>query len=298
MKPIKILCGLLWGACLAGSVSFAQTVTNDATFKLLNIMRLDGPVHVLLDVGSMSDPSKSHHLVLAEGERKGTVELLRVDAAKGTAELMADGRKLLLELAKPNLLATRPDGAGGIAQSANAQLGDLLKPYAHLKGRTLLLHPGLNLNTGLTVVGNGSKEEMISAFEKTFWEHGIVALPDGDKFVLLVPATLTNAVAVDSREAVAKLLADKTLRAEESLPEGVLDFRGALATQALRIYAELWGRKLTTTGELPVALIYFQNETALNKAEAIYAFNTLFAWNGIALTPGEGQTLTAKPAAR
>jgi hypothetical protein len=295
---MKIICRLLLGVCLAGSVTFAQTSTNETSVKLLGVDSVGGVRQAVMEIRPAGRKSQADRLILAEGQRLGTTELLKVDVEKRTVEVMVDGRKHSLELG-PQVppSGAPPENSVGRANLENVPLRETVKLYAELKGRTILWHPQLK-DKRLSVSSDGSKEKMISAFEKAFHNEGIEALPDGDNLVLLVPTALMKTVAIRSREVVANLSKDRALHPDEPAPAGAFDFQGAPMTSVLQVYAQLIDCKLTITGPLPDVGIDFRNETTLTKAEVIYAFDTLFTWSGVALVLGEDKTLIAEPASR
>jgi len=71
---------------------------------------------------------------------------------------------------------------------------------------------------------------------------------------------------------------------EQTIPPGFINWVGAdLSAQVLPIYAELVGRSIIRPASLPAAQLFFKNQTALTKEEAIQAIDAVLAMNGISM---------------
>ena len=285
MKNIRLL---IVAACLSGSLCFGQTNTTERRIWLAGFSNFNGPTAVLLEV-KPAGTSRVEQFTLTEGERNGVTEVVRIDREKGIVDIVDDGRKLSLKF-EPHI-PTVSGKTHGFLELQNVELQQVLKIYASYKGRTLLTHPRLVEVGRMSVTAKSAgNEEVISAVEKAFQEQGIAVVPDGDKFVMLVPAALTNAVAPRSRE-VAGMSEDRGRDKDQVVPAGMVDFRKAPLMQVLQFYAELQGRKLVVNGKFPNQFFDFWTQTPLTKAEVLYAFDTLFTWSRIGRTLGDDGTV-------
>ena len=72
---------------------------------------------------------------------------------------------------------------------------------------------------------------------------------------------------------------------QEVLNKGSLRFEEADMLQVLKVYQELSGRAVVRANPLPAVNISFENETPLNRQEALQALDTVLAANGITMIP-------------
>ena len=118
--------------------------------------------------------------------------------------------------------------------------------------------------------------------EKALADHGIATIPDGKKFMLLVPESL--------RSTITPSVPDEAEQGtnSETIPPGLIDFQGVDAAQLADIYAKLMGGEIDRSAPFPPGnyhTIYFECTTPLTKAEAIYACKTLLMWEKLKLEP-------------
>jgi hypothetical protein len=108
---------------------------------------------------------------------------------------------------------------------------------------------------------------------------GFEAVPDGEKFLRLLPAIWRNStVATD----LARI--QPSAAGGEEVPKGSVIWMNAdLASQALPIYAELTHRTVLYSPMLPCCGLHFRNQSMLTKNELIYGLQVVLALNGIAV---------------
>ena len=70
---------------------------------------------------------------------------------------------------------------------------------------------------------------------------------------------------------------------EETVPPGMIDFRGADIKEVLQLYAELVNRTVLRVATLPAQPIILRTQTDLTKREAIQALDAVLALNGITM---------------
>jgi hypothetical protein len=171
--------------------------------------------------------------------------------------------------------------------------------YQQLVGRTLLLHPSLPPSSVSLNATATNPTEAALILEKEFAAQGIATIPDGDKFIMVVPKSHLAAARPRSREIrpASPPTRKGNTTTDESIPPGVIHFQGVLPGQATVIYAELLRRKLDRTTPLPPSMgpLNIKTETPLSLEEAQYALDVLFAWHGFKLVPSGDEFL--KPVA-
>ncbi len=165
----------------------------------------------------------------------------------------------------------------------DANLQQLVDLYSKIEGRTALQHPLLKRDSiSLTVIAKGD-ENLADVFEQLFKREAIAVIPDGEKFVMVVPNAITNRIRLRAKEIEQRLGAGSAN--EEILPPGSIKFLRVDMRQALMVFAELTGRKLSNPDQVPPREIHFLTVSALSRSEVVYALETLFAWNGIQIVP-------------
>jgi RNA polymerase sigma factor (sigma-70 family) len=178
----------------------------------------------------------------------------------------------------------------------NVDLKVLLAMYAEITGRTVL-RPALPQLLFTIKASPTNQVEAALILEKALAEKGIVAIPDGDKFVMVVPHdqlayALPHSAEIKSSPPRFPGLDGPT----PVLPSGQINFPSVQIGDFLNWYAEMAGRKLI--GDKPVhssGRITFRSQTPLTKAEAIYAFDTLLAWNGLRVIAVDDDSIKAEP---
>ena len=210
---------------------------------------------------------------MAKGERVGNVEVITINPAEGRVEFMLSPgmRSLVLEITNSPPL--------GISFQ-NAGLVSVLKLYGQLKGRSIL-HPFLGYSRTLTLRAPAkTKLEAIEAIEAALKSEGLAVVPDGTKFVLVVPQA--QAASAVPRSSLIKASTEKA-KQPEVLPQGSVCFRNSETMHAVRVYAAYVGRKFEEpdpTPRIANPLLFFESQTPLTLEEARYALDTLFAWQG------------------
>ena len=210
---------------------------------------------------------------MAKGVRVGNVEVITINPAEGRVEFMLSPgmRSLVLKI-------TNSPPVGISFQ--NAGLVSALELYGQLKGRSIL-HPFLGYSRTLTLRAPAkTKMEVVEAIEAALKGEGLAVVPDGTKFVLVVPQT--QAASAVPRSSFIKA-SDENAKQPEILPQGSVCFRNSETMQAVQVYASVVGRKLENPDRTPRIAnpgIVFLNQTPLTLEEVRYALDTLFAWQG------------------
>jgi hypothetical protein len=251
------------GLSLAGPETIGSAPTLEGIFNLPDFERCQVNE-------SSSSPFSS---TLRKGTRVGNVEVIAIHPGEGRVEVMLwpGMRSLVLEI-------TNPPPVGISFQ--NARLLSVLEFYGEIKGRSIL-HPFLGDSRTLTLRAPAkTKLEAVEAIEAALKVEGLAVVPDGTKFVLVVPQA--QAASAAPRSSLIKASAEKG-KQPELIPRGAVDFRNADTMQAVQVYAYLVGRKLEEPDRIPrIAnpIVFLVSQTPLTKEEARYALDTIFAWQG------------------
>ena len=176
----------------------------------------------------------------------------------------------------------------------------MLRLYQQLKETTLLRHPAVSRLTfsfraefpkfpreesGSSPGHEEIKAERAAAaqaLEKVLAAKDLVLVPDGEKFMFLIPRAK---VAETKPAAAASLAANRWGLNAERIPIGMINFIGADVQQVIPFYASLVSRELGSRPKVPQGEIWFCNQTVITTQEAAYALDTLLGWNGIKLVP-------------
>jgi hypothetical protein len=155
---------------------------------------------------------------------------------------------------------------------------DTLDSFAQLMGKTVLRPSGLPaLPDSIIADLPADKTNAIAKIEGAFSERGLEVVQDGPHFVRVLrkgaPDSLTNAPLRGAELA--------TSPGNEGFGPGMINFTQADLNQVLAIYASLSQRTVLRPVTLPAPTINLKTQSALTKQEALYAFETVLALNGI-----------------
>ncbi len=264
--------------------------TNPPAVRLAGIVN-ESVWKALLEVVETEPQLSTNWLTLAEGERATpqAIEVLKIDPDKQTVQASVAGNNVMLAMET----SPRPgEQFVPYMQVDRVALQQVINLYAKVKNRTVLQHPALKNASITMVIGGGDAAQVCRALEAVFRLHGIVAIPDGEKFVMLVPAELAKTATPRSNEIPVPSTATAT---NGMMAAGLINFSGASPDNALRIDANLRGRTLVSEGGSGGGRIYLRSMTPLSKDEAVYAIETLLAWSGLRLEFPDDQTMRAVP---
>jgi hypothetical protein len=180
---------------------------------------------------------------------------------------------------------------------------DLIQIYGHLSGKTILRPAGLPRLPEMLLEkyadsATSDKSEMIRRIEAGFVEAKIDVIRDGELFVWLVPAGLSNSPAMKQLAQIPRP-ADRATAAniaESLVPSGMVDLLNAPLEQVLNVYSELRQRNILRPANLPSPQITFKTQNALTKDEVIYAMSVVLLFNGIAVVEDGDKFIQVVPA--
>jgi hypothetical protein len=271
-----------WFACLLVVVSSAQV--NEPALKLTGIINLPYMKSTLLEFHEHSSPSWVQEPMLSEGERRDGVEVLRINADDATVKVSNNGEEVTLNLEEGAEKGSQTEKSGAsdmTIQLRDASLQQVLDLYGVIKERTVLQHPSLRATRISLSSAAKTRSDAAKVLEDTFRQNGMAVIPDGTKFVMIVPVALTNTAIPKSREIQAPSVGNNSQPERGIIPKGQIDFNEAALGQVLDIYGELTGRKLVNSdGQMFGPPIRLRTANPLTKDEAIYAIATMIEWSG------------------
>jgi mono/diheme cytochrome c family protein len=248
--------------------------------------------------------SSGEYFILREKESHAGVTLLRFRPKKGMVELHVGGTNPIVNLILDGWAASHPRGSGlsGFLDRLSIALNNapqkieltevntdlVLFLYSQLTGCTLIRSPRLPAASFDLAFGATGPESAAHRLKMALKSKGIATIEDGEKFIQVVPASEAASVRPHSSEI--KALAGKRSR-PEVFPGGVfINFPNTQLTEVVKLYADLTGRELDRTGQLPVQdlKVTFTTQTALSTAECVYALETLLRWHGLKVVPMGG----------
>ena len=275
--------------------------------KLTGIANLPGYKRALF----LDDSKRLQHwsAILGEGERQEEVEVLQINAEACSVKIrMNEATKelMLFGLDQTNKPGPMPTNEAGTIVLRGASLDQVLILYSLFINRTVL-QPSLlvapfNLNVPAT-----NRMEAAIALEKAMAEEQLSIVPDGNKFVLVVPTAQAKRATpgsswINSPPPSAPVKEDKDLGEDVStvrpgiVPAGEVNFPWMDIHQVLEVYTQLIGCKLDRDASvIPSVNITLRTRTPFSKEEAIYAFDTLFRLNGITVIPAGKGMVKAVP---
>jgi hypothetical protein len=263
--------------------------------------------------------SSGQAILLAEGQREGNIEVREIHAENGTVTLNVQGADGPVTLSLPDLPNRVERSFAGIALE-NSELNTVLRLYQDFVGRTVLQSPFLPVTTFTLKASAADQHDAALVLEKAFAEKEIVTIPDGVKFILVVPKSQVATAnahssqivsspstsqartnAADSSTALAASSSPPPRRlpsnpAADLIPAGVIDLRGVEVREVVKLYAELIGSNFDRRQSMPPGNhrpVVLLSQTPLTKAELVYALDTLLSWQEIKVVPSSGGLMKA-----
>jgi len=264
-----------WLLTLAASASVAIAQPAGKSVKLVGIVGLD--INCAIVEVTQTNYTSNHRarerteqFILGTNQTQSGVLVQSINVIKGTVSANVDGEARTLAFDSPKGAETTVKPS--TIQLRGVKLQRVIFLCGELKNRTVLQHPGLK-DTGFTLTANPqNKPDAAKALEKLFASHEIAAIPDGDKFMLLVPCAFTNKVSPHSKD-----IADE----EPTVPALSVNFQNVPMQKVLEVYGEYIGYPVNNLQSSPFGLIHLVQENPLSKGQICYAMDTIFAWNGV-----------------
>ena len=202
---------------------------------------------------------------------KGTlvsIQLIGIDPANETIQLVENGKEVVHHLETPDL-ASRVLSAGKTGcHFRDVRFQDALNLYSDFRNRTVLIHPGIQ-RLSVTVQAEGkSATDVAHALEKALRDQGLAMVPDGEKFVLLVPRSMEKWADPSSQ------------RLDATSPIAGSFATDGMVNTIVDAYGRLLGRTQKGASPFAQASIYLYTQP-LTQAEMRYAFDRLLEWSGL-----------------
>jgi mono/diheme cytochrome c family protein len=242
------------------------------------------------------------YFILNPNESHGGVQLAKIMPRKGTVRVWISGQTspVTLKLNSPPAQTAKQNSRGflyrlfhsslaehyGVAlDNANTDL--VLFLYAQLTGRTLLRSPRLpalefNLNTT-----SNSAAQLRNNIQKALADHGIAAIPHGEKFLLVVPGS----EAATELPHLPEFKPATSTNGGAKFPGGlIINLPNVPLSEVAELYAKLTGGRPESLASLPTnSLVNFTTQTVLSEAECAYALETLLTLHRrTPVTAGDG----------
>lgn len=276
----RILVTLLLWCCLV----FAHPALANYQTDLRGVVNIPGEQVALVQIEAETRVVKSgDHFEAGRRAPYFQVTVLEVDLTNEMVKWRIAGADYTNSLPAPN----RPATAKSWIHLQDADFRKAIDLHAVLSHRTVLLHPDLKSGpfsceaAWSEPVPTGA--EIADCFAKSLTQRDAAVLEDGDHFLQILPAGL----------APTAFLGSKNLPAgASSLASGMINFENVDQSEALEIYAKLINRQ--RQGAIPGRAnpINLRTTCPLSKAEAIYALETLFRWNGAMVVLNEDHTFS------
>jgi hypothetical protein len=228
--------------------------------------------------------------ILSEGQREEDVEVMKIAPDKGSVEVAWQGTNRTTVRLNDTTNLPVP----GIVLE-DVGLNAVLPLFAQFTNRSLLRWPVLPATSFSLHAAAKDRADAARILEKALVAEDLSIIPDGEKFLMILPKS--RAATVEPHAPSAKASTDsgnKTPAAapgsggteQEPLAPGLIDFRGADVAQIADIYAMMLHRELDHSERLPAGgTITFTTVTSITREEGIYALETLLHWSGLKLVP-------------
>ena len=244
------------------------------------------------------EANRFREVVLAEGKNAGALELVAIDDRAMAVTIRNGGKESVLGFtaeAPPPPARAITGGTGkktGVIQFQNLPLTQLLDFYSDLTGRTILKPNFLPVGVVAAHGQNLDRDGIVRFLERTLDRAQLQALPQGDKFAVVIPKSLPlPAVALwKARKAPVAKNHNETVLAPNMLALENLEI-----AQSLLLYGNMSGRKVDTAADLPIARISLKMQTPFTPSEALYALETVLVLNGIQIVAVDDKTVKAVP---
>jgi hypothetical protein len=205
------------------------------------------------------------------------MEILEIDSRNETVKLREDGKDVVCRFAGSDETPTNMLSNKFGCHFQEVRFEDVLDLYSGFRDRTVLIHPKIIWSPVSLRAEAQTKADIAGILEKAFLERGITTVSDGDKFVLLVPTSLKGRITVRSKDL------------DATSPQYGTIYMDAPITMVMEQYGRILGRTRIGGERIPEGRIYLRTKM-LTKAEVLYAFDTVLAWNGFQIVSGDDNT--------
>jgi hypothetical protein len=289
LNSMKVVAVRALALCLALTALSAESPQSPSPPRLAGIVSVGARPCAVLEITRLHQ-SAAKWFILSEGQREEDVEVMKIAPDKGSVEVARQGTNRTTVRLNDTTNLPVP----GIVLE-DVGLNEVLQLFAQFTNRSLLRWPDLPATSFSLRAAAKDRVGAARILEKALVAEDLSIIPDGEKFLMIVPKA--KAATVKPHAPSAKAATDsgnKTQAAapgsggteQEPLMPGLIDFRSADVAQVADVYAIMLGRKLDLSGRLPAGgTISLTTQTPLTKEEGVYALETLLHWSGIKLVP-------------
>jgi RNA polymerase sigma factor (sigma-70 family) len=298
----KVASAALTGAATAGGVAalVAQIVTGTTAKLALGVAAAVVVAGVALHLVSSRHASAANPQGTVASGASGNVNaaVAAVPVVQGTS--ISD--EVLRQRAEQTRLWNDSHAAPAAIHLQATNLDQVFHLYQDLANRTVLC-PSPRTNTFTVTADAGTREEALAVLTKALTDAGFTCIPDGEKFVMIVPTD-------HAEMAVPRSVGIRSSAGDEAVSNAVeINMPGSPVSRVALIYAELAGWHLDPSdfqsvpggppGDPPFvpvgASISLHSRTPLTKKEAIYALGTLLRWENVKLVREGTNMMRAVP---
>jgi hypothetical protein len=257
--------------------------------KVLGIINLPGWKRAILEYPNPSAYGRrTVYTILGEGDSDGEISVSQIRLEDGTVRGRLKGHTefesaLRTNNAPRDLHSVELDGV---------DLNTMLRLYGDWSKKTLLRWPMLP-TASFSISGSPTNQTEAAKFlESAIAGQSIVCIPDGDKFIMVVPKD----AGAEAHPRSSRIKASEQTDPKDMLAPGTFYFMGADLHQFLAVYADLLGSELDRTSPVRAGSpVFLRSENVLSKAECLYAFETILGWQNLKLVPAAAGFVKAVP---
>ncbi len=294
MKAIYLLA---CAACLLSGVSWARAEEPPPPIQLKGIVSFSTNRFALLE--NTQTRSFQRELILGEGQREGSVSVIKIDPSAGQVTIKHEDTVRELTFAQ-GLQSAQPIKPASL-RLQKASLPQVFKLYQRLARRSLFRSPSLAAPELNLVASGDSDADLAAAIEKALANSGIVLRPEGDKFEVAAKEAEFAKITPQLKRLASTLGQSRKPASppsgEELIPPGTINFLGLDLDQFLPVYQELSDRTILRPSSLRASPIVFSTYTPLTLTEAIYAFSAVLAMDDVSVLPLDEKFLVVFPTA-
>jgi hypothetical protein len=245
------------------SVAPRPAISQQQTNKLLGIVQWKGKKYAAMELQGR------RYSLTAEGSRDTSYEVMNIDEKAGSVRLRNLQEEQILHLVqRPN-----EQDVQCTLNLENVPTPLLLEVYQVISDRTVLAPSTLPITLEKIMTAPAlPADDTVKFLDEILAKEGLAAIPCSDKFVFVVPKDKVQSVMsiAEPPPSVNQPAPDG-----EVFPAGLIRFQDADILQALDLYQELSGRTVLSAGNLTPSKITFRTQTALTRAQALWAFDAM-----------------------
>jgi hypothetical protein len=284
-KTMQAVAVSVLALCVAHTGLSAESPPTVSAPRLAGIVSLAARPCAVLEVTHLRHSSEKW-LILSEGQREEDVEVMKIAPEQGSVELGWQGTSSTTVRLKDTTNLPVP---GVVLEDVGISV--VLQLFAQFTNRTLLRWPHLQASVFSLRAVAQDRADAARILEKALLAEDLSIIPDGEKFLMIVPKSKATMVKPHAPSARSSAGSETNTPAaspgtgntgEEPLLPGMIDFRNADLAQVVDIYAMMLHRQFDHSKRLPVSgTICLTTQTSLTKEEGVYALETLLLWSGL-----------------